>query len=38
MEVNFTTLREKLKKAINEVLGTPWIQEVLFTEYGFESQ
>ena len=37
-EVNFTTLREKLKRAINGVLRTPWVQEVLFTEYGFESQ
>ena len=31
-ETKRTAIRERVKKAINEVLGTPWVQEVLLTE------
>ena len=31
-EATRTAIKERVKQAINEVLGTPWVQEVLFTE------
>jgi len=34
-EVEHTTIKEKSKKAINEVLGTPWVQQILISEYSF---
>jgi flagellar basal body-associated protein FliL len=37
MEPGLTTIKEKAKKAINEILGTPWVQEVLVTEVVFEA-
>jgi len=37
-EVNYTTLKEKAKREINGVLGTPWVQSVLISNFTFESQ
>jgi len=34
-EIGHTAIKEKSKKAINEALGTPWVQEVLISEYSF---
>jgi len=34
-EMGHTAIKEKSKKAINEVLGTPWVQQVLISEYSF---
>jgi len=31
-EPNHTTIKERLKRAMNEVLGTPWVQKILFSE------
>ena len=31
-EMGLTTIKEKVKWATNEVLGTPWVQQVFFTE------
>ena len=31
-EADSTSIKEKSKKEINEVLGTPWVQKVLITE------
>jgi hypothetical protein len=36
MEVGMTAIKEKAKKAINEVLGIPIVQEVLVTEVVFQ--
>ena len=36
-EVGFTAIKEKIKRAINDVLGTPWVQAVFCTEPAFES-
>jgi hypothetical protein len=34
-ETGHTSIKEKSKKAINDELGTPWIQQVLISEYSF---
>jgi hypothetical protein len=34
-ETGHTAIKERSKKAINEVLGTPWVQEVLIAEFSF---
>ena len=34
-EIGHTSIKEKSKKAVNEVLGTSWVQEVLISEYSF---
>ena len=34
-ETGHTSIKEKSKAAINEVLGTPWVQQVLISEYSF---
>ena|GEM_PF-382934 len=31
-EVGHTTIKEKLRRTINEVLGTPWVQEVYLSD------
>ena len=31
-EAGHTAIRERLRRAINEVLGTPWVNQVFFTE------
>ena len=31
MEEGYTTIKEKSKQAINEILGTPWVQNVLIS-------
>ena len=31
-EATYTAIRARVKKKINEVLGTPWVQRVFFTE------
>ena len=36
-EADLTTIKERSKRAINEVLGTPWVQGVLITEVAFEA-
>ena len=38
MEVEFTTIKERAKERINEILGTPWVQEVIITGVTFEVQ
>jgi hypothetical protein len=35
-EVGHLTLKEKAKKAINEVLGTPWVQQVFIPKLSYE--
>jgi hypothetical protein len=37
-EVNHTAIRERVKLAINNVLPSPWVHEVLLTEVNFEEQ
>jgi hypothetical protein len=37
-EPTLTSLKEKVKRAVNEVLGTPWIQDVLCSDVSFEVQ
>ena len=37
MEASLTTIKEKMKRAINEVLGTPWVTGVLVTDFCFEA-
>ena len=37
-EAGYTTIKERAKNAINEVLGTPWVQQVLTTETSYEVQ
>ena len=37
-EVGLAAIKEKAKRAINAVLGTPWVQEVLCSNPSFESQ
>ena len=37
-EPQFTTIKERTKRTINEVLGTPWVQEVLFFDIIYETQ
>ena len=34
-EIGHTAIKEKSKQAINEALGTPWVQQVLISEYSF---
>jgi hypothetical protein len=34
-ETGHTTIKERSKKAINEELGTPWVQQVVLSEYSF---
>ena len=34
-ETGHTSIKEQSKKAINEELGTPWVQRVLVSEYSF---
>ena len=34
-EMGHTAIKERSKKAINEELGTPWVQQVLISEYSF---
>ena len=36
-EAELTTIREKSKQAINEILGTPWVQEVLIRNVTIET-
>jgi flagellar basal body-associated protein FliL len=36
-EAGNTTLKERSKRAINEVLGTPWVQEVLISDFKYET-
>jgi len=38
MEAAFTTIKGKVKKAINEVLGHPWVQNVYCTNISLELQ
>ena len=33
MEASLTTIKEKMKRAINGVLGTPWVVGILVTEF-----
>ena len=35
-EAERTAIKERVKKAINTVLGTPWVQQVLFSEVSHE--
>ena len=37
MEEGYTTIKEKSKQAINEVLGTPWVQQVIITDVTIEA-
>jgi len=37
-ETGFTVIKENVKMAINEVLGTPWVQRVFFSEIVHEIQ
>jgi len=32
LEAGHTAIKERVKQTINDVLGTPWVQQVLFTE------
>ena len=36
-EAEYTTIRARAKQAINEVLGTPWVQEVLVRDVTLEA-
>ena len=36
MEAGYPRLKEKVKKGINEMLGTPWVQQVLFSDVVYE--
>ena len=38
MEATLTAIKEKIKRTVNGVLGTPWVVKVLVTEYSLESQ
>jgi flagellar basal body-associated protein FliL len=38
MEATLTAIKEKIKRGINEVLGTPYVQRVLVTEFSLELQ
>lgn len=38
MEAARTTIKEKVKRAVNEVLGTPWVQAVLFEDPSVSAQ
>ncbi|MDR0521277.1 MAG: hypothetical protein LBH00_05435 [Planctomycetaceae bacterium] len=35
-EVGHVAIKERIKKVINEVLGTPWVQSVFFTDWNVE--
>jgi hypothetical protein len=35
-EAGFTTIKERSKRAINDVLETPWVQEVLISDFKYE--
>jgi hypothetical protein len=37
-ELGYTTLKEKAKKEINRVLGTPWVQSVIILNFSFTEQ
>ena len=37
MEVGYTTIKERSRQAINEILGTPWVQEVLISGVTIET-
>jgi hypothetical protein len=37
-EATYTTIKEKVKRGINEVLGTPWVLSVLCADPSLESQ
>ena len=38
MEAATTTIKEKIKKEINRVLGTPWVLQVFCTDFSYENQ
>jgi len=38
MEAALTAIKEKIKREVNRVLGTPWVQGVLCTEFSYEMQ
>ena len=37
MENGHTTIKAKAKEAINEVLGIPYVQQVMVTEFNYET-
>jgi flagellar basal body-associated protein FliL len=37
-ESGHTAIMERMKREINEVLGTPWVQQILLTEYNHTVQ
>ena len=37
MDWEFTAIKERSKQVINEILGTPWVQEVLISDVTFET-
>ena len=37
MEAATTTIKEKIKKEVNRVLGTPWVLQVLCTDFSYEN-
>jgi hypothetical protein len=36
-EAGLITIKEKIKRALNDVLGTPWVQQVFFYDVSLES-